>query len=90
VHAWVVGELSLGSLGPRRGAILADLERLPTAPLVADREVRAMVEARGMAGSGIGWLDAQLVASALTAGAALWSHDRALSRVVAKLAIGMA
>jgi predicted nucleic acid-binding protein len=77
-HPWVVGELALGHLGPRRGAILADLERLPRAPVATDAETRRLVEERGLAGSGIGWVDAGLLASALLAGARLRTSDRRL------------
>lgn len=77
-HPWVVGELALGHLGPRRPAILADLERLPVAPVATDAEVRRLIEERALAGSGIGWVDAGLLASALLAGARLWTSDRRL------------
>jgi predicted nucleic acid-binding protein len=79
VHPWVRGELALGSLGPRRGAFLADLRSLPPAAVVPDEEVLEMVEARGLAGRGIGWVDAHLVASALVEGASLWTFDRRLA-----------
>jgi hypothetical protein len=52
VHPWVIGELALGSLGRRRRAILADLQRLPRAPLLRDDEVLAPVDARDRAGRG--------------------------------------
>jgi len=69
-----------GHLGPRRKKILADLEALPQAPAVSDIEVRALVESRGLAGSGLGWVDVHLLASARLAGAELWSEERRLAR----------
>lgn len=36
LHPWVLGELVLGGLGPRRNSVIADLKRLPAAPLVPD------------------------------------------------------
>jgi predicted nucleic acid-binding protein len=54
VHPWIIGELSLGRLGPRRPAILADLERLPAAPVAgarlwtSDRRLRAAGRALGV------------------------------------------
>jgi predicted nucleic acid-binding protein len=84
VHPWVRGELALGSLGRRRSAVLADLARLPPAPMVTESEVLAMIDARRLSGSGIGWVDAQLLASALVTGAALWTRDRRLASVAAE------
>ena len=39
LHPWVLGDLVLGGLGPRRKSVIADLKRLPVAPLVPDEEV---------------------------------------------------
>ena len=47
-----------------------------------------MVKERRLAGSGIGWVDAHLLAAALAAEADLWTFDRRLARVAA--AHGMA
>jgi predicted nucleic acid-binding protein len=87
-HPWVTGELMLGSLGRRRDEIIADLDRLPTAPLLDDREIRALIDARKLAGTGIGWVDAQLVGSALIAGALLWTLDRRLAKVASRFGLG--
>lgn len=88
-HAFVLGELALGSLGRRRREILADLRLLPALPIVADSEVHQLVEARGLPGSGIGWVDAHLLASALAAHAGLWTLDRSLRRAAAALQVGL-
>jgi predicted nucleic acid-binding protein len=79
VHPWVIGELALGHLGRSRRAVIDDLSVLPAAPILSDLEVRAMIDARGLAGSGIGWVDAQLIASSLVDGAGLWTLDRKLA-----------
>ena len=84
-HPFVTGELALGSLGRRRRRILADLRLLPPLPALADAEVHELVEARGLAGSGIGWVDAHLLGSALAGGARLWTLDRRLARVATSL-----
>lgn len=85
VHPWVRAELALGRLGPRRGAILADLGLLPPAPLLGDEEVLEMIEARSLAGRGIGWVDAHLLASAIAADTALWTFDRPLADAARRL-----
>ena len=79
VHPWVRAELALGSLGPKRGRILADLATLPPAAMVADDEVVAMVDARRLHGRGLGWVDVHLLASSLAVGGTLWTHDGALA-----------
>lgn len=87
VHPWVIGELALGHLGRRRASILGDLERLPAAATIDRREVLAMIDSRRLAGSGIGWVDAQLIAAALVAGASLWTADRKLAVVCEEMGL---
>jgi predicted nucleic acid-binding protein len=82
-HAFVIGELALGFLGRRRSQILADLRLLPELPVAADTEVQQLVEARKLLGTGIGWVDTHLLASALAARVELWTLDRRLARVAA-------
>ena len=86
-HTWVSGELALGNLGRRRTVILKELRTLPQAPVIADSEVMEMVEARALAMSGIGWVDAQLLASALATRASLWSFDRCLDAAAQKCGV---
>jgi predicted nucleic acid-binding protein len=54
LHPWVLGELVLGGLGPRRKTVIADLKRLPASPLVPDEEVLELIltrQLRELAGS---------------------------------------
>jgi hypothetical protein len=46
-----------------------------------------VIESRNLSGKGIGWTDAQLVASALISGCKLWSHDKRLREVASELGI---
>jgi hypothetical protein len=89
-HPFVIGELALGFLGRRRAAILADLRLLPGLPTLRDAEVLELVEARALAGKGIGWVDAHLLASALFGNVGLWTLDRRLARVAASLGAAVA
>ena len=67
-------------------AILSDLESLPKAVVASDGEVRRLIDHDGLAGSGIGYVDAHLLAaSRLTQGARLWSRDRRLQAVAERL-----
>lgn len=84
-HPFVIGELSLGALGRSRRAILADLRMLPTLPILDEGEVHELVEARNLPSSGIGWVDAHLIASAVAAGHRIWTLDRRLVRVASAL-----
>lgn len=82
VHPFVLGELVLGGLSPAQEELFA---HLPTAGTVPDAEVLAFVRTRQLARRGIGWVDAHLLASTLTAPAVLWSADKALSTLAAEL-----
>ena len=85
-HPFVVGELSLGLLR-QRAEILARLQRLPQLPIAGHEEVRALVERRRLMGSGIGWVDAHLLASVLIARARLWTLDARLAAVGHRLGV---
>ena len=82
-HPWVVGELTLGDLGRRRHQVLADLKRLPSVEAIADDEILAMIEARRLYSSGLGWVDAGLLAAALAGDVLLWTFDGPLRRAAA-------
>jgi predicted nucleic acid-binding protein len=87
-HPFVIGEIALGSLkNPRR--VLSELKDLPEANPASDDEVLAFIEAARLTGSGIGYLDAHLLASVrLTPDAKIWTRDKRL-RAVAE-ALGLA
>lgn len=87
LHPWVLGELVLGGLGPRRESVIGDLELLPGAPRVPDADVFELIAARGLSGRGIGWVDTHLLASALVAGNELWTFDRGLAAVAGQLGL---
>ena len=74
-HPAVLGELALGSLA-RRAEVLTLLANLPQATSASDDEVLALIEHRRLFGRGIGYVDAQLLASSLiTPDAWLWTRD---------------
>lgn len=76
-HPFVVGELALGQLR-NRDELIALLEELPSTRVATHAETLSVVEQRGLAGTGIGWLDAHLLASALLERCGLWTLDRPL------------
>lgn len=84
-HPVVIGEIALGRTG-RHPVLHRELALLPHAQVATDAEVLSLVERHHLAGSGIGWVDAHLVASSLiTRGARLWTRDRRLTAVAARL-----
>jgi predicted nucleic acid-binding protein len=87
LHPWVLGELVLGGLGPRRKTVIADLKRLPASPLIPDEEVLELILTRQLSGRGIGWVDVHLLASALVAGCGLWTFDGRLGAVARDLGV---
>jgi len=83
-HPFVIGELVLGRLG-RRKEILELLGNLPRAKVALHEEVLSMIEDRALTGSGIGWVDAHLLASALLSHTPLWTLDRKLTSAARRL-----
>jgi len=86
-HPFVIGELALGNLRPR-DAVLSDLRDLPQATVAENEHVLDFVERSALFGRGIGYVDAHLLAAArLTVEARLWTTDRRLQSVAAKLGL---
>ena len=85
-HPFVVGELACGALH-QRTEILGLLRNLPQAPVLQHDEVLAFVEAHHLAGSGLGWIDVHLLASATLAGERFWSRDRRLAQMARRLGV---
>lgn len=84
-HPFVIGEIALGSLRqPAR--ILDALVELPRAIVATDDEVLSFIAVHALGGTGIGYVDAHILASArLTPGVRLWTRDRRLSAVAQSL-----
>lgn len=85
-HELVFGELLIGDRRGRR-RFLDSYELMHQAPTVSHAEVVTFVRGRRLHGRGIGWIDAQLLASALVARLPLWTADPRLAAVARELAI---
>jgi predicted nucleic acid-binding protein len=85
-HPFVLGEIALGHLR-RRAEILGLFAALPQAEVARNDEVLAFVEQHRLPASDIGWVDAHLLASTALAGARLWTLDRRLLGVAARLGL---
>jgi hypothetical protein len=87
IHDFVVGELVLGHV-TRFGDIVSDLLDLPSATMAASDEVLQLISRAKLGGSGIGYVDAHLLAATmLTADARLWTRDKKLRAVAERLSI---
>jgi predicted nucleic acid-binding protein len=88
-HPLVVGELAMGNLG-QRDLILAMLGNLPQALVATHDEVMGLVAREALHGLGIGYVDACLLASVrLSPDARLWTRDRRLSEVAARMGLSI-
>lgn len=77
-HPFVIGEVAMGNL-PNRSLVLESLGQLGRTVVASDEEVLDFIDRHGIAGIGIGYVDAHLLASVrLTAGSELWTRDKRL------------
>lgn len=87
MHDHVLGELALGSLRDRTKTLL-DLGNLPRAPLATDAEVMVFNDSRRSFSRGIGYSDAQMLASAMLGKpVTIWTKDTKLAAVAAALGV---
>lgn len=85
-----MGELQLGTGLPKSFA--ADLAALPHLPSPGAEETRRFIERHRttFAGSGVGWADAQILVTAVKAGARLHTSDRYVRKVCAAIGVALA
>ncbi|MBO9193597.1 type II toxin-antitoxin system VapC family toxin [Rhizobium sp. 16-449-1b] len=88
VHPFVIGEIALGFM-PRYDATIKALSELPQASVADNDEVLALISRHALMGSGIGYVDAHLLASVmLSAGSRLFTRDKRLARIATALEVG--
>ena len=85
-HPLIVGELACGNLKDR-AVILSFLKMLPTSIEAEHEEVLSFIDNNRLMGKGIGYVDAQLVASAVLTGVPIWTLDTKLAQVADRLHI---
>jgi predicted nucleic acid-binding protein len=87
VHPFVIGEVALGHVR-NRALVVHNLKEQPQASIASDEEVLQLIEHGKLAGTGIGYIDAHLLASVrITPGLSLWTRDRRLNDVAVRLGI---
>ena len=76
MHPFVIGEMAPGNLNNHAG-LVSKLQNLPMAPVANDPEVLFFIEQQRLAGRGIGYVDAHLLAATgLVPPARLWTQDK--------------
>lgn len=85
-HPFIVGELACGNL-KNRDEILSYLQSLPVAILADDEEVLKFIENNQLMGTGLGYIDVHLIASAVLSDVALWTFDKTLDTFTKKMSI---
>jgi predicted nucleic acid-binding protein len=83
-HDYIVGELACGNLR-HRSEVIPLLEKLPAASTATHQEALAFLDARGLMGRRIGYVDLHLLASASLDRVSLWTLDKPLARIAASL-----
>lgn len=77
-HEFVTGELAMGNPSDRTGLINA-LCILPAACVVEPEDFYSFVEHNALHGTGLGFVDAHLLASAKALQAQIWTRDKRLA-----------
>jgi predicted nucleic acid-binding protein len=86
-HPFVTGELALGGL-QQRDVFLQRLRELPSALVASSDEVLALILDNNLQGTGVGYVDACLLASVrMTPGARIWTRDQKLTAVAERLSV---
>jgi len=87
MHPFVIGELAPG-IASKTASLMDDLHDLPKARVANDDEVLKLIAERKLAGSGIGYVDAHLLAAAaLSPETFVWTRDKRLLAVAQSLAL---
>jgi len=86
-HRFVIGELALGNL-QNRNIVLSALQNLPQVTAASDEEALHFIENNALFATGIGYIDAHLLAAVrLSPGTLLWTRDKRLLAVSARLGL---
>jgi predicted nucleic acid-binding protein len=86
IHPFILGELSCGNLSIRK-EVLSLLRTLRSIDQVLDEELFILIEDRKLFGKGLGFIDVDLLASAMIHHVPIWTRDKSLKRVAAELGI---
>ncbi|MEK7403136.1 MAG: type II toxin-antitoxin system VapC family toxin [Gemmatimonadota bacterium] len=85
-HPFIIGELACGNLR-NRSDIIRHLSQLPSVESADHDGAMHLLNARGLSGRGISWVDVHLLASALVSHVELWTLDQRLASAARELRI---
>ena len=86
-HPFIIGELACGNIKNRK-EFLALLRSLPIAPIITLDELIYFIDQNKLMNTGIGFVDAHLLASAGLSGTPIWTDDKALKSEAIRLNLG--
>lgn len=85
-HPFVTGELALGNPTNRR-RLVEMLEALPQAGTIGQTALIEFIEDFSIGGTGVGFVDAHLLASARDQGLLIWTTDKRLAAQADRLGL---
>lgn len=85
-HPYVTGELALGNAKDPRGFI-AELELLQNLHVLSHARTMAFALEHDLSGTGIGYVDAHILAAAAERNAQLWTRDKRLAAQAERLGL---
>lgn len=85
-HPFIIGELACGWI-KNRTEVISLLQALPMAEVVEQDEFLEFVERNDLMDIGLGFVDVNLLASAIVMGVPLWTLDKRLNQASTRLSI---
>lgn len=89
-HEMIFGELLIGDMGGGRRQLLDAYSQMHQVAIVPHAEVVDFVRMRRLNGRGVGWVDINILASAVVGGCQLWTADARFAAVAGELQIAYA
>jgi predicted nucleic acid-binding protein len=86
-HAMIFGELLLGDVGGSRKHLLEAYAQMHQAVAIPHEEVVEFVRMRRLSGCGVGWVDINILASAVVGGFQVWTADSHFAAIASDLRI---
>jgi predicted nucleic acid-binding protein len=84
-HEMVFGELLIGDIGGGRKHLIEAYLQMHQAATIPHEEVVEFVRARRLNGRGVGWVDINLLASAVVGGFEVWTADPRFAALASEL-----